>query len=138
MYGDLERGILSTYVYNGSNGPSSIINPAILLQTDVLSSVNDRFSFDISTSAINSWLSPDPDYTGIAFDEKIGIWFHFSTGSDFTYNSAGDIIGYGFDQQGWYDVANLHATVVDVSAPSLIALFGLAFAGLTLVRRKVS
>ena len=137
IYGDLERGILSTYVYNGRNSADSIINPATLLQTDTLSSVNDKFSFDISTSAINSWLSPDPDYTGIAFDENIGIWFHFSTGSNFIYNNAGDIVEYHYDQQGYYDVANKNATV-SVSAPSLIALFGLAFAGLTLARRNVS
>ena len=136
MYGDLTTGVLSTYVYNGLNSANSIMNPGVLLQTDSLSStLGDKFSFDISTASINDWLSPDPDYTGIAFDEKIGIWFHFSTGSDFTYNAAGDIVGYTFAQQGWYDVAGLNATV-SVSAPSLIGLFGLAFAGLTLVRRK--
>lgn len=137
MYGDLTSGVLSTYVYNGQNNANSISNPNILLQTDHLSTSGNSFSFDISTAAINSWstAATSPDYTGVSFAEQIGIWFHFTSGSHFDFNGNGDITGYSFGAQGWYDVANLPT---QVSAPSAIALFGLAFAGLTLVRRKAS
>lgn len=136
MYGDLRKGVLTTYVYNGENSANSISDPAIWLQTDTLAMVGNTFSFDISTVAINKYDSPDKDYTGVAFDEKIGIWFHYSTGSNFSYNSNGDINAYSFLKQGYYDVANLHATTLEVSAPALLGLFGLGFAGLTLLRRK--
>lgn len=153
MYGDLEAGVLSTYIYNGQNNAGSINSlpgntAPVLLQTDVLSvdSITGAFSFDIDTQSINNWALANPnvnntDYTGIAFDDKIGIWFHFSSGSDFTYNTDGDITGYSYDKQGWYDVANedaLQTSSVEVSAPSIVALFGLAFAGLLLVRRQAS
>jgi hypothetical protein len=131
MYGDLQNNTLSTYVYNGANNANSILDPGILLQTDSLTTSSFDFSFNISTAAINSWNSPSQDYTGISFDENIGIWFHFSSGSDFTYTN-GDITGYTFEKQGWYDVANKVAVVtppetstVEASAPSMFALLSM-------------
>ena len=73
MYGDLDKNILSTYVYNGENNANSILNPGILLQTDTITQGSFGFSFDISTTAINGWNSPSADYTGVAFDEKTDI-----------------------------------------------------------------
>jgi hypothetical protein len=136
MYGDLKTNTLSTYVYNGQNNANSIINPVILLQTDNLTTTAGGFSLDISTALINSWMPLNLDYTGIAFDDKLGIWFHYSTGSEFSFDHLGNITGYDFAKQGHYDKS--HLTTTNVSAPSLIALFGLAFAGLTMVRRKTS
>ncbi len=135
MYGDLSSGTLSTYVYNGQNNANSISNPSIFLQTDAISVGSDTFTIDISTAAINSW-SSDPNYSGIAFDENVGIWFHVSSGSNFTTNTEGDITDYSFSDQGWYDVANRQATV-EASAPGTLALFGLALAGLAFARRRM-
>ena len=141
IYGDLETGILSTYVYNGASGNESIVNPGILLQTDTMNVTDGGFSFDISTGSINSWSTAETaaEYTGIAFGESIGIWFHFFSDSIFNYGADGEITDFAYNgTKGWYDVANLTTTttITPVSAPSAIALFGLAFAGLTLVRRK--
>lgn len=143
MYGDLDNNILSTYVYNGENNANSYLNPGILLQTDTITQGSFGFSFDISTAAINGWASPSADYTGVAFDENIGIWFHFSSGSDFTYNNNGDIIGYTFDKQGWYDVANKVAIItppetstVQASAPSMFALLSMGLLALAWRRVK--
>lgn len=140
MYGDLSTGTLSTYVYNGQNSATSINNPGILIQTDTFDTATNGFSLDISTAGINSFNTGDADYSGVSFDAKIGIWFHFSTGSEFTYDAQGNIVDYGFERQGWYDVANLNASVSPspVSSPSLIALFGLGIAGLMVRRRQTS
>ena len=75
MYGDMATGTLSTFIYNGANNSNSLNNPAIHLQTDTFSTTSDSLSIDIDASAINSWVG-DPNYTGISFDNNIGIWFH--------------------------------------------------------------
>lgn len=140
IYGDLSTGIASTYVYNGLNSASSISNPAILLQTDSFTVGPDSFSLDISTSVINAW-STDPDYTGIAFDDKIGVWFHIASNSNFGYNAAGDITSFSFGQQGWWDNANMVTEELEfnsVSAPSSLAMLGASLFGLVLLRRKLA
>ena len=134
MYGDLASGTLTTYVYNGRNRSDSNLNPGILLQTDTFTVTDDGFSIDIDVSAINAWGSPDDDYSGIQFDNKIGAWFHISTDSSFEYNEGGDLERYSFGAQGWYDTANLTAT--KVPEPGVISLLALGLAGLTICRRK--
>jgi len=138
MYGDLDTGTLSTYFYNGANNANSINNPAILLQTDSFFVGSDMFSISINTNTINSWVSPDPDYKGVQFDENIGIWFHFSSGSNFTYNGNGDIVGYSFSKQGWHDVANRDALTLQTSTVSTPGMLSLALLGLLclMVKRK--
>lgn len=137
IYGDLSTGIASTYVYNGANNANSIVNPAILLQTDSITTLADSFALSMSTDTINSFSSPDPDYTGIAYDENIGIWFHFATGSNFSYNPNGDIDGFSFGQQGWYDVSNQIAdmTSTAVSAPSHLGLLAFGLFGVIGIRK---
>jgi len=141
MYGDLTRGILSTYIYNGQNNSNSIRNPSILLQTDSFTTTANGFSLDISTASINNYASVDPDYTGVSFSEDLGIWLHFSSNSNFTYNNNNDITDFSFGREGYYDAEDLETLTtasVEVSSPSVIALFGLAFVGLAFMRKKVS
>jgi hypothetical protein len=140
IYGDLTTGVASTYVYNGENSASSINDPAILLQTDTFDTSASSFSLDISTSAINAWASSTSAYTGIAYDTAIGVWFHLSKGSDFTYNSDGDIVDFSFAQQGWLDFSNGTANDItpatEVNSPSALVMLGLSLFGLGLYRRK--
>ncbi len=124
MYGDLDTNTLTTYVYNGQNSANSWNNPGIYLQTDSFVSDSNSFSIDINAAAINAW-SASPDYTGISFDENIGIWFHISRGSNFSY-LGDEIASYSFAQQGWYDKANLTTTTVPEPASISILLLGLA------------
>ena len=134
IYGDLETGIASTYVYNGKNSADSIRNPMILLQTDTFNASSGGFSLDISTALINAWISPSSNYTGIAFDEAIGVWFHPSIGSNFSFNANGDIVDYSYTGQGWIDFSN--GTAVQVSSPATLALLGLSLLGMGALRRK--
>lgn len=133
MYGDLSTQTLSTYVYNGQNNANSINTPGILLQTDTFSVSADSFSIDIDATVINSWAGGS--YTGISYDENIGIWFHVSTGSTFEYDEDGNITNFSFSNQGWYDKAWL-TTTTHVSESGVFALLGLGLMGLASVRKR--
>jgi hypothetical protein len=134
IYGDMATGIASTYVYNGANSATSINSPAILLQTDTFDTSSDSLRLDISTNTINEWTSPDPDYTGISYSTRIGVWFHVATGSNFTYNTDGDIIDFSFANQGWFDINNGVAN--EVTSPGSFAILGLSLLGMAFYRRK--
>lgn len=133
MYGDLSTQTLSTYVYNGQNNANSINTPGILLQTDSFSVSSDSFSIDIDATAINAWAGGS--YTGISYDENIGIWFHVATGSQFTYDENGNITDFAFAQQGWFDKAHLKTTT-QVSESGVFALLGLGLMGLASMRKR--
>jgi hypothetical protein len=142
MYGDRDSGILTTYAYNGQNSASSYLNPRILLQTDTFTAGPDGLSIDIDVSAINAWVSPDPDYSGIQFDENVDLWFHISKNSNFSYGQGGLLEGYSYGSQGWYDRAGLSAEeVTDISTavvpePGAFALLLFGLAGLRLCKKR--
>ena len=135
MYGDLDEGIVTSYVYNGANNANSYNTPGIYLQTDTLTVDGDSISFTIDASGMNSASVPG-DYRGmVAGPERVGIWYHAAVDSSFTYGENGLIEHYGFGAQGWYDRSNL--TMTDVPEPGTLALFTLG-AGALFVRRRRS
>ena len=137
MFGDLTTGRLSTYVYNGKNSATSWNSPGELLDsnlTSLMSTVNG-FSISLDTTNINAHgYDPVPagESNGIAFDSKIGLWFHFSDRAiDFDQN--GRITQYNVGNQGWRDAANL---TTSVPAPAALALLGFGIIAMRLFRKK--
>jgi hypothetical protein len=84
-------------------------------------------------TAINAWAGGS--YTGISYDESIGIWFHVATGSHFEYDEQGNISDFAFSSQGWYDKAHL-PTTTHVSESGIFVLLGLGLMGLTALRQR--
>lgn len=135
MYGDMATGTLTTYVYNGLNSANSWNTPGIYLQTDAFTVTDDSLSLAIDATSINAW-SADPDYAGISFDDNIGIWFHISVGSSFSYDAQDLITSYDFSQQGWYDLADRSTTVIPEPATTALLGLGLLVMGFSRVRRS--
>jgi hypothetical protein len=137
MFGDLATGRLSTYVYNGLNSATSWNNPGILIDTNTssLTSTTNSFSISLDTTNINAYgYDPVPanESNGIAFDSKIGLWFHFSDQA-INFNSNGGIESYYVGNQGWRDAANL---TTSVPAPGALVLLGFGILAMRLSRKK--
>ena len=139
MCGDLITGRLNVFTYNGQNNNSSCSGGGSLLQSqnfgfiDVIDNGNMRtFSFSLDVSAINSAFNT-ADWDGVFFDDTIGLWFHTTINSNFTYNDADVLTGYTFGAQSWYDTSN-QTTTTPVPTPAPLLLMALALP--MLLRRK--
>lgn len=139
MYGDLTEQKVYTYVYNGANNANSY-QSSDLLQIDPLNVVGNSINFTIDATSINAasvamGSAPNADpYRGLVVGpESIGIWFHVAKGSTVA-TVDGRIENYAFQQQGWYDRANL--ALVEVPEPGSMVLMGLGLLGLGAIRKR--
>lgn len=85
-----------------------------------------EFNLEIDASVIQGFAGrgDDDDWTGVAFAERIGVWFHPFRNLTTSYDSNGYLNNWG-GRTGWLDTNNLQATPVPMPAPSLIAAVGL-------------
>ncbi|MEM7543203.1 MAG: PEP-CTERM sorting domain-containing protein [Pseudomonadota bacterium] len=151
MYGDMTTGngtgILSIYSYNGQNNSNSWNNPGDFIERQTFSYTADSFSLAFDASNVNAHTPPPPGggatqdpWEGIQFGNdpvnplEIGIWFHISTGSSFSYDQNDQLTGYGYSSQGWYDKNRRSVTVVP--EPATLALFGAGLLGAGFARRR--
>jgi len=93
------------------------------------------FSLTIDASAINSFNNPfsaqyGVPWTGAAFAEKLGLWFHTYKNIDTGYDGSGYLNKWSASNTGYFDGSNFSTLVIvplpTAAAAGLAGLFGLA------------
>lgn len=156
LYGDLNTNRITAYEYNGNNSANSINDPGNLLQTffgamtfEDSNSSDGVVKFDIDVSSINM-ANLGPDWDGVSFDEKIGVWFHFGENLRARYNNhTNELKKFDLGHQGWVDFSHKYTNDCDdlpegfpgcgsteVSEPASVALLGFGLVGLAAYRRR--
>jgi len=105
LYGDIKNDRITAYTYDGKNSEKSFATGTLLgtyenAFTDGGTHMKygyDLTNFSLDVSGLNNALGPDFD--GVVLGPDAGIWFHQSTGSEFTYGADGSITDYVFDNQ---------------------------------------
>ena len=123
--------VITVYAYNGANTQTSYKDGSAAGGTQapdkILSSLTDPgafditvttdangnkvFSFEMDASSIQSHdpaYGPNGDWSGVSFDDAIGIWLHPVKNLDTEYNSDGFLSNWT-GSQGYYDTSNQHA-----------------------------
>lgn len=149
IFADSNTGDAWVYEYNGANGPSSIQDPGNLIAyyPDVVTETTAGNTRTISMAPIDITpvqnFSTGPDWTGLAFDEGIGVWFHPVALADtgLTGDASG-ITAYPVAKQSFYDVSNKVASSgpSDVPEPGtlMLLLAGLIGVGFVAQRRRTN
>jgi len=130
-----------TYMPGGSEHDGTLLiganDTSDIIQLDVNQIAPDKIRVElaISTAALNS-IPIGPDWDGLQYDEEIGVWFHYFTGSTIAYDSSGALTQLttpgGNGDTFWLDWDTM-PTVPEPS--SAILLFG-ASLSLLLKRRR--
>lgn len=161
FYFDMGGGTpkLTVYAYNGQNGntsykdgspqagnqpPDKILSSLVTTNwINALTVVNEAngtrtFTLDIDASAIQSHIPmyPGPggpgEWTGAAFGQKLGLWFHPVVGITTQYDSSGWLSDFRFAKQGWFDGNNF----TTVPEPGTMVALGAGLAALAARRRR--
>jgi len=156
LYMDGVNEIVTSYAYTGQNNSwSSYQDPGDYLASHMggVAITTDPFGAVTLTMAVNvagenAAFGDDPE-RGIRWGEKIGVWFHPSAGSVFSYTDApfGDgaesdveqdglaILDYDYKSQGWYDVGNKPTSSVPEPTAALLFAAGVLAVGRSTRRR---
>lgn len=150
LYMDFASGSVVAYEYDGSLGAFGyrtyqqqdryIATYENAVTTSVMNGV---FSFaidDLDVSLIQSF-SDDAAYTGVSFDEQIGIWFHLATFNAIEVGADGRIVSFAPRADSYYDIVGQSAVAdplnpVPLPAGGVLLLTGLG--GLAAARLKRS
>jgi len=101
LYGDLKNNRITAYTYNGENSSNSFESGTLLgTYENVFSDGGQHFKYGYDLTMFSLDVS-----------DINGIWFHQSSGSEFTYGADGGIVDYVFDTQMFLDVGNNDNTI---------------------------
>lgn len=136
FYADFNSNSLWAFAYNGQNNAGSYNATEYLgdFSAGVINSGDTRgFSIDVSSIYANL-------PTSAPFGADLGIWFHASFGTTTSTDQNGRLTDWDFDNQGWYDRANLVTTTPGpdpdpVPAPATLPLLVLGLLGLRRMRK---
>lgn len=120
LYGDIKNNRITAYTYDGTNSANSY-EAGTLLGTyeNAFQDAGTRDGlpltmFTLDTSMVNMALDT-PEWDGITTGATGGIWFHKSTGSEFTYGENGELTDYVFASQTFLDKGNYAADALNTS-----------------------
>ena len=108
--------VITAYNYNGQNNFTSFHDTPLASSLNVGSpfsgievttddSGNTVFCFTMDGTGINQH-STGSDWTGVAFDESVGMWLHPMTGLETSYGVDGYLNSWSYESEGWFDTAN--------------------------------
>ena len=113
--------VVTAYNYDGENNLGSYQNehlvsslnsdsPFTSIEVTTDEHGNSMLSFSLDATSIVEH-SDNPDWTGVGFQDNIGVWLHPVDGLETTYDSDGFLESWNFDNQSFFDVANQSAGV---------------------------
>ena len=112
LYGDRAENRITAYTYDGANSKNSFETGTLLGTFDNAFSdggTHPQYGygmtmFSLDVAGINAAFDT-PEWDGVQFGEETGIWFHQSSGTEFSYGTDGAITGFDIDGQIWLDRA---------------------------------
>ncbi len=129
--------IVSVYTYNGKNTQTSYQTEDRILSSETnanaFSSIsvttdldgNKIMSFTVDASEINSFDpkgGEDNDWTGLLFDESVGVWLHPVSGLETEYED-GFLTNWDPSAQSWYDTKDQHAIKKQIEPEAILEKF---------------
>lgn len=131
FYLDGIKNKVSAYEYSGENNANSFSNPGKFLgSTDLVVTPNGAnqktFEFDFDTNTFDLSKITNPNWKGVDFDNKIGLWVHGVSGLTTKYKGE-ELKSFEFAKQSYYDVHDLDATSVpEPASAAALGLFSVA------------
>jgi hypothetical protein len=117
LYMDLKANKYAVYNYNGFNGNNSYAvggsSPVSFLKGGDagMTKAGNTYTFNLNVDGINnSPLSKNGNWSGMEFEDKLGLWYHFFSG-DVRFNPDGSLQRLSIVNSGWNDYVNLSTAV---------------------------
>ena len=147
LYGDIKENRITAYAYDGQNSDTSYLDKSKYIATFNNVIQDDGKGFHLDTKGLNSAFS-NPEWKGLQFDDKAGIWFHTGVNGTTTYNRNRTIKDFDLGiNRSWVDSkvcdgphdknCGIPTSPTPVDAPASLGIMTLAIAGLML-RRKMN
>lgn len=134
---DLNNPLLTAYSYlpGGSEHDGTLLidsQDTSSIQTLAVSQPDPehvRIQLALDATVLNSSIN-SPNWEGLQFEEEIGVWFHYFTGTTTAYDANGSLTQLtniaGNADAFWLDTDTLPTTTENVPEPSALFLLGIS------------